>query len=190
MWIVWQTIKRITNEILGVKGLTYLFRTFLGWRLALSNSWCLHSPSNSHFFKGMWRENYNYGSQIALALLNVKLTSKSLTEGLVYRVAARLSIARAFSVRVCTPWKGRLLLMKSLTAFLNSELRKLYKTGLMAELRKPNIRKTVFNLGYFAISMAHFQLVSDAQKWVRQPTDHERENDQKRCLGCANVPLL
>ena len=34
------------------------------------------------------------------------------------------------------------------------------------------------------------QIARDAQKWVRQPTDHERENDQKRCPGCTNVPLL
>ena len=89
----------------------------------------------STFVKSMWRDNYNYASQIAPALINVKLISKSLTEGLVYRVAARLSIARVFSVWICTPWEGRLLLMKSLAAFLNSELGKLYKTGLMAELR-------------------------------------------------------
>ena len=87
------------------------------------------------FFQSMWRDNYNYASQIAPALINVKLISKSLTEGLVYRVAARPSIARVFSVWICTPWEGRLLLMKSLVAFLNSELGKLYKTGLMAELR-------------------------------------------------------
>lgn len=68
-------------------------------------------------------------------LLDVKLTPKSATDGIVYRVGARLSTARVFSGRICTPRKGRLLLMKSLTAFLNSELRKLYKTGLMAELR-------------------------------------------------------
>ena len=142
---------------------------------------------------GMWRENYNYASQIAPALINVKLISKSLTEGVVYRVAARLSIARVFSVRNRTaPWEGRPLLKKSFTAFLNSELRKLYKTGLMTELRWPNIRKTVSNSGCFAIidSALPTEKVRDAQKWVRQPTDHERGNDQKRCLDCANVPLL
>ena len=125
----------------------------------------------------MWRENYNYASQIAPALINVKLISKSLTEGVVYRVAARLSIARVFSVRNRTaPWEGRPLLKKSFTAFLNSELRKLYKTGLMTELRWPNIRKTVSNSGCFAISIAHFQqrrYVMLRNEWGSQQTTNE-----------------
>ena len=125
----------------------------------------------------MWRENYNYASQIAPALINVKLISKSLTEGVVYRVAARLSIARVFSVRNRTaPWEGRSLLKKSFTAFLNSELRKLYKTGLMTELRWPNIRKTVSNSGCFAISIAHFQqrrYVMLRNEWGSQQTTNE-----------------
>ena len=89
----------------------------------------LYSPSNSHFVKSMWRDNYNYASQIAPALINVKLISKSLTEGLVYRVAARLSIARVFSLWICTPWEGRLLLMKSLAAFFIQNLESCIKRG-------------------------------------------------------------
>ena len=126
---------------------------------------------------GMWRENYNYASQIAPALINVKLISKSLTEGVVYRVAARLSTARVFSARNRTaPWEGRPLLKKSFTAFLNSELRKLYKTGLMTELRWPNIRKKVSNSGCFAISIVHFQqrrYVILRNEWGSQQTTNE-----------------
>ena len=36
-------------------------------------------------------------------LLDFKLTPKSSTDGIVYRVVARLSTARVFSGRICTP---------------------------------------------------------------------------------------
>ena len=130
-----QTLKVRRKEKQNNLGEQKKVKLYVNYFSSCSTFISLHSPSNSHFFKSMWRDNYNYASQIAPALINVKLISKSLTEGLVYRVAARLSIARVFSVWICTPWEGRLLLMKSLAAFLNSELGKLYKMGLMAELR-------------------------------------------------------
>ena len=140
----------------------------------------------------MWRENYNYASQIAPALINVKLISKSLTEGVVYRVAARLSIARVFSVRNRTaPWEGRPLLKKSFTAFLNSELRKLYKTGLMTELRWPNIRKTVSNSGCFAISIAHFQQrrYSEMSEAANRPRTRKRSETLSWLRECSVVVI-